>query len=67
MASAGDLGERGMVLEGGTSSSRADGERGAGIQWDEGAGRNQRGFSLRDFRGGRSEERRTAAPLCIVC
>jgi hypothetical protein len=49
--------------EGGTSSCRATGERGPEAKRDVGAGRNRRGFFLRDFRvHGESRGGRFAAP-----
>jgi predicted DNA-binding transcriptional regulator YafY len=54
--------KRGKVQEGGTSSCREAGERGPKPGKDEGAGRNQQGFSL-PF-SGKKQRRRVAAPLC---
>jgi len=52
---------QGKVQEEQLDSWRAAGERGR-EQAEEGAGRNQHGFSLRDF-GARRRGRRNAAPL----
>jgi len=47
--------------------SNDHGVAGSQAKRDEGAGRNQHGFSLRDFLRSKEEGRRTAAPLSIVC
>jgi hypothetical protein len=48
-------------------SCRAAGERGPVARRDEGAGRNQQGFSLPLFAGDENEGRRFAVPLYRVC
>ena len=54
--------QKGKVQEGGTSSCRAVGERGPKVWRDEGAGRNQSGFSLRDFAGAKKREAASSPP-----